>query len=116
MHNNWSTFLEEHSDLNIKTKIHFYVQMHDFKFSFVADYRGFKKKLYEHVQKMIGNVDVLFLVCEGVALNWLYGPLLTKNLRWENDRSKKISGSDCQTELTLVDIFNQKEVYVYAMG
>ncbi len=32
------------------------------------------------------------------------------------DGSRRLAGSDCKKGMSLVDIFNPKEVYVYAMG
>jgi hypothetical protein len=54
--------------------------------------------------------------CDGAPLSWLYGPLLTKKLPRDMDGSRRLAGSDCSKGLSLVDIFNPKELYVYAMG
>jgi hypothetical protein len=32
------------------------------------------------------------------------------------DGSRRLAGSDCEKGMALVDIFNPKEIYVYAMG
>ena len=32
------------------------------------------------------------------------------------DGSRRLAGSDCNKGMSLVDIFNPKEIYVYAMG
>ena len=32
------------------------------------------------------------------------------------DGSRRLAGSDCKKGMDLVDIFNPKEIYVYAMG
>jgi hypothetical protein len=70
------------------------------------------------MQKQIGGVDVMFLgmECDGAPLTWLYGPLLTKKLTRDQDNSRRLAGSDCAQGMALVDIFQPKEVYVYAMG
>jgi hypothetical protein len=54
--------------------------------------------------------------CDGAPLTWLYGPLLTKKLTRDQDGSRRLSGSDCGKGMSLVDIFNPRETYVYAMG
>jgi hypothetical protein len=54
--------------------------------------------------------------CDGAPLSWLYGPLLTKKLPRDMDGSRRLSGSDSGKGMALVDIFNPKEIYVYAMG
>jgi len=111
-------FTGEHSDLNILTKTCYLVQISGFKLLFLADSRIVEPSLYTHIQKLIGNVDVIFLgmECDGAPLSWLYGPLITKKLSREQDGSRRLSGSDCKRGMTLVNIFNPKEVYVYAMG
>jgi L-ascorbate metabolism protein UlaG (beta-lactamase superfamily) len=111
-------FTGEHSDLNIKAKLCYHVLIGEFSLLFVADSRVLEARLYEHVQKEIGNVDVVFLgmECDGAPLSWLYGPLLNEEISRENDQSRRLSGSDFKRGIHLVNIFNPSEVYVYAMG
>lgn len=111
-------FTGEHSDLDIKAKICFHVEISDFSLLFVADSRILEKRLYEHTQKQIGDVDVIFLgmECDGAPLTWLYGPLVVNELSKEHDQSRRLAGSDFNKGMNLVDIFNPSEVYVYAMG
>lgn len=111
-------FTGEHSDLNILTKACFYVRIGSFKLLFMADSRVMEPMLYKHVQREIGDVDVIFLgmECDGAPLTWLYGPLLTKKLARDQDGSRRLAGSDCAKGMSLVDIFHPKETYVYAMG
>lgn len=111
-------FFGEHSDLNISTKICHYLQINDFKIMFAADSCVVEPRLYEHVQKEIGNLDVLFLgmECDGAPLSWLYGPLLTRDLPRDMDASRRLAGSNFERGSAIVDIFQPAELYVYAMG
>ena len=111
-------FMGEHSDLNILTKSCYLVRIGEFKLIFLADSRISEGALYKHIHRQIGNVDVLFIgmECDGAPLSWLYGPLLTKKLPRDMDGSRRLAGSDCAKGLSLVDIFQPKELYVYAMG
>ncbi|HBX62899.1 MULTISPECIES: MBL fold metallo-hydrolase [Sphingobacterium] len=111
-------FTGEHSDLNIQAKACFYVEVGKNKFLFAADSRILEPQLYINIQKIIGDVDVIFLgmECDGAPLTWLYGPLLTEDLPRDKDQSRRLAGSNFEKGITLVDIFNPKEVYVYAMG
>jgi L-ascorbate metabolism protein UlaG (beta-lactamase superfamily) len=111
-------FIGEHSDMNILTKACYLVKIGDFKLLFLADSRIVEPRLYELVHKHIGNVDVLFIgmECDGAPLTWLYGPLFTKKLPRDMDGSRRLAGSDCDKGMALIDIFNPKEAYVYAMG
>jgi L-ascorbate metabolism protein UlaG (beta-lactamase superfamily) len=111
-------FTGEHSDLNIKSKACYHVAIAEFTFLFVADSRIVEPRIYQHVQKIIGNIDVLFLgmECDGAPLSWLYGPLLTEDLARDKDQSRRLSGSDYEKGMHIVNTFHPKEVYVYAMG
>jgi L-ascorbate metabolism protein UlaG (beta-lactamase superfamily) len=111
-------FIGEHSDLNILTKSCYLVKIGDFKLLFLADSRIVEPKLYKHIHDQTGNVDVMFIgmECDGAPLTWLYGPLLTRKLPRDMDGSRRLAGSDCEKGLSLVEIFNPKELYVYAMG
>jgi L-ascorbate metabolism protein UlaG (beta-lactamase superfamily) len=111
-------FTGEHSDLNIKTKTCYHIAIDKFTFLFVADSRIMEAKLYDHVHRALGDVDVIFLgmECDGAPLSWLYGPLLTEEMARDKDQSRRLSGSDYQRGMHLIDIFNPKEAYVYAMG
>ncbi|HYC29365.1 MAG TPA: MBL fold metallo-hydrolase [Chitinophagaceae bacterium] len=111
-------FTGEHCDLNIKTKTCYHIAIGKFSFMFVADSRILEPRLYKHVQRITGNVDVLFLgmECDGAPLSWLYGPLYTEEIVRENDQSRRLSGSDFERGMHLIDIFKPSEAYVYAMG
>jgi L-ascorbate metabolism protein UlaG (beta-lactamase superfamily) len=111
-------FTGEHSDLDIKAKLCYHVEIGNFSLLLVADSRILEARLYEHIRKIRGSVDVIFLgmECDGAPLSWLYGPLLPEELSKENDQSRRLSGSDCEKGMSLVNIFNPLEVYVYAMG
>ena len=111
-------FIGEHCDLDIRAKICHHVRIENFSLLFLADSCNIEPELYRHVQKEIGDVDVVFLgmECDGAPLSWLYGPLLSQNLSHDKDNSRRLSGSNYVQGRTLVEIFKPKELYVYAMG
>ncbi|WP_298510489.1 MBL fold metallo-hydrolase [uncultured Kordia sp.] len=111
-------FIGEHSDLNIQSKVCHHVKMGEFSLLFLADSCNIENKLYQHVQKIVGDIDVLFLgmECDGAPLTWLYGPLLTEDLPRDKDSSRRLAGCNHNRGMGLVDVFNPQEVYVYAMG
>jgi L-ascorbate metabolism protein UlaG (beta-lactamase superfamily) len=111
-------FTGEHSDLNILSKLCYHVQIEKFKLLFMADSRVLEPELYRHVENELGPVDVIFLgmECDGAPLSWLYGPLITCKISREQDGSRRLSGSDCEKGMSLVRIFDPREIYVYAMG
>ncbi len=111
-------FTGEHCDLNIQSKSCYLVEIGKFRLLFLADSRIIEPNLYRHIQRRVGKVDVVFMgmECDGAPMSWLYGPLFTKKIFREDDNSRRFSGSDCSKGMVLVDIFQPREVYVYAMG
>jgi hypothetical protein len=84
----------------------------------MADSRIMEPEIYKHIHKVIGDVDVIFLgmECDGAPLTWLYGALFTKKIARDQDATRRLNGSDCARGVALINIFNPKEAYVYAMG
>jgi L-ascorbate metabolism protein UlaG (beta-lactamase superfamily) len=111
-------FTGEHSDLNVQAKTCYHIAVDKFTFLFVADSRIVEPRLYKHIHKATGDVDVIFLgmECDGAPLSWLYGPLLTEELARDKDQSRRLSGCNHEKGMHLINIFNPKEAYVYAMG
>jgi L-ascorbate metabolism protein UlaG (beta-lactamase superfamily) len=111
-------FTGEHCDLNILTKSCYLVQIGEFKLMLLADSRVLEPALYRHIQRQVGKIDVIFIgmECDGAPLSWLYGPLFTRKLSRDKDGSRRLSGSDCSKGMSIVEIFEPKEIYVYAMG
>jgi L-ascorbate metabolism protein UlaG (beta-lactamase superfamily) len=111
-------FLGEHADLAVTTKLAYLIQLGQERLLFAADSCNVEPRMYDHVHAAIGDVRTLFLgmECDGAPLTWLYGPLLPRPLERERDRSRRLSGSDYQQAIALVDRFACRNVYVYAMG
>ena len=111
-------FMGEHCDLNIQTKLCYHVRVSQFSLLFMADSRILEPEVYRNVYSQIGKTDVIFLgmECDGAPLSWLYGPLMLKKITRDQDNSRRLAGSDFEKGMTLVDIFDPREIYVYAMG
>jgi L-ascorbate metabolism protein UlaG (beta-lactamase superfamily) len=111
-------FLGEHADLCIASKTGYLVHINGHSLLFAADSCNIDPMVYEHVHEQVGDVDVLFLgmECDGAPLTWMYGPLLTQRLDRCMDHSRRLAGSNHERGMHLVQRFNCKEVYVYAMG
>ncbi|MBQ4803349.1 MBL fold metallo-hydrolase [Aquimarina sp. MMG015] len=112
-------FLGEHSDIDVRSKLSFHVSLHnDFKVLFVADSCNVEPKVYERVHEVLGDTDVIFLgmECDGAPLSWLYGPLMFEKLERSKDQSRRLAGCDYDQGISLINIFNPKNVFVYAMG
>lgn len=112
-------FIGEHSDIDIRSKLCYHVELHnEFRVLFAADSCNVEPKVYERIHQLVGDIDVLFLgmECDGAPLSWLYGPLMYDKLPREMDQSRRLAGCDYKQGEALVDIFNPKNVFVYAMG
>jgi L-ascorbate metabolism protein UlaG (beta-lactamase superfamily) len=111
-------FFGEHADLDIRTKMAYLVHLMGHSLLFAADSCNIEPRLYERLQSIVGNADALFLgmECDGAPLTWLYGPLLTVKIERAMDESRRLSGSNYDQAIDIVNRFHFKEVYVYAMG
>jgi L-ascorbate metabolism protein UlaG (beta-lactamase superfamily) len=111
-------FLGEHGDLNVMTKSAYSVRLNDHSLLFAADSCNISPKMYEHIHREIGDVEVFFvgMECDGAPMSWIYGPLLTQRLERPKDHSRRLAGSNYDRALAIVDQLHCKEVYVYAMG
>jgi L-ascorbate metabolism protein UlaG (beta-lactamase superfamily) len=111
-------FLGEHGDLNVRTKLAYYVSLLGKKILAVADSNNLESRLYRHLHDITGEISVLFIgmECDGAPMSWLYGPLLTKPIVRKNDQSRRFDGSTWEKGMAIVDILKPKQVYVYAMG
>lgn len=111
-------FFGEHSDLDIRTKMAYLVDLAEGRLLLAADSCNIEPRLYEHVQRIVGDVDILFLgmECDGAPLSWVYGPLITRPLDRRIDRSRRLNGSNYERAVDIVSRFGFSDVYIYAMG
>ena len=111
-------FCGEHCDLDIRSKTAWLVRVGAHSMLLTADSRNINPALYEHVHDQTGDIETLFvgMECDGAPLSWIYGPLLTRRLDRAMDQSRRANASDCSSALSLVEQFNCRELYVYAMG
>lgn len=49
-------------------------------------------------------------------MSWLYGDLLPRKLKREHDQSRRLNSSDFERGRRIIDQFDPKAVWVYAMG
>jgi L-ascorbate metabolism protein UlaG (beta-lactamase superfamily) len=111
-------FLGEHADLNIRTKLAHLVTLQGRTILCAADSNNLESRLYEHVHRLIGDIDLLFIgmECDGGPLSWLYGPLMTRPIGRKHDQSRRLNGSNYDRGMEIVNLLNPRQVYVYAMG
>ncbi len=111
-------FTGEHADLDIYSKQALLLEIKDKKFMFLVDSDGRDAILYERIMRKIGPVDVLFIGMEsqGAPLNWLYEPLLGKQINRRNNESRRLSGADAERAWNIQSRIKAPQVFVYAMG
>lgn len=111
-------FLGEHGDLNVLSKSAYLVRVDNHSLLFAADSCNISPRMYEHIHREIGDVEIFFvgMECDGAPVSWIYGPLLTDRLERSKDHSRRLAGSNYDRAVAIVDQLRCKEVYVYAMG
>jgi L-ascorbate metabolism protein UlaG (beta-lactamase superfamily) len=111
-------FLGEHADLNVRTKLAYYVNLHGNKIMMAADSNNLESRLYTHLHELVGDIDLLFIgmECDGAPMSWLYGAILTKPISRKNDQSRRFDGSTYDKAISIVEQMKPGGVYVYAMG
>ncbi|HYG10236.1 MAG TPA: MBL fold metallo-hydrolase [Pyrinomonadaceae bacterium] len=111
-------FLGEHGDCNIGSKIAHLIKLKGKTILFAADSNNIEPMLYKHLAEYLGDIDVLYIgmECDGAPMSWLYGPLMTRPLDRKMDQSRRFTGSNCERGTGIIEQFNCKEVYIYAMG
>ncbi|HLK62419.1 MAG TPA: MBL fold metallo-hydrolase [Bryobacteraceae bacterium] len=111
-------FMGEHNDLPIQSKNAYMVRIGPRSVLSIADSCNLDPRLYDHVMKVTGEADTLFLgmECEGAPPSWVYGPLFPKAVPREIDRSRRARGCNFDEASALIERFRFQEVYVYAMG
>ena len=111
-------FMGEHHDLLIHSKSSYFVEIDGNKILIMADSCNISPEVYQHVHKIVGDTDVLFLgmECDGAPVSWPYGPLYKDPVQHDIDKSRRGRGCNFEEAMGVVDIFQPKEAYVYAMG
>lgn len=111
-------FLGEHAELDIQAKSAYMIELSGQSFLFAADSNNYDNAVYQRVFKQLPKIDVLFIgmECDGGPLNWLYGPLITRDHDKEATRTRTLSGSDFPKAQALAKESGCQAAYVYSMG
>jgi L-ascorbate metabolism protein UlaG (beta-lactamase superfamily) len=111
-------FFGEHTDLNITTKLAYLINTDNKFIMIAADSNNIEPNLYKHINKIFGDIEILFLgmECDGAPLSWLYGPLQSKPLSRKMDQSRRLNGSNYESAISIVEALKPRQAYVYAMG
>jgi hypothetical protein len=110
-------FLGEHADL-AHGKSGYLIRAGSERLLFAADSNCLDKRLYEHLRRLVGDIETVFLgmECVGAPLSWLYGALVPAKLQHSLDQTRRTRGSDSKAAIDLLNAVGGKRVYIYAMG
>jgi hypothetical protein len=95
-----------------------YIEILGRTFYFAADSNNLEEGIYEYIRDSMGPIDNVFIgmECIGGPLDWIYGPLLSNKINYQQRQSRRYSGSDSTKALKIVSKLGAKNAYVYAMG
>jgi len=111
-------FLGEHADLNIRAKLGYLINLEKRSIVAVADSNNIEPRLYDYIHELIRDVDLFFIgmECDGAPMSWIYGALLTRPMPRKFDQSRRLNGSNFEKGRDILNKFNPKQAYIYAMG
>lgn len=111
-------FLGEHGDLNIRSKTAWLLEMDGKKIYAGADSSNLEPRMYQHIEALVGELDVLAIgmECVGAPYTWLYGALTTTTVARNIKESRRLNGSDFGKAAQMVATFRPRQVLIYALG
>ena len=110
-------FMGEHADLP-HAKTAYVVRAGREQMLFGADSDCLDRRVYDHVRRLLGPVQSVFLglECVGAPLTWSGAPFLPRRPEAKVDSSRRYKGCDSARAETLLEALGARRVYVYAMG
>ena len=110
-------FMGEHADL-AHSKTAYIVRLGKKSFLFAADSDCLDKRLYEHIRRIIGPIETLFIgmECVGAPLSWSCGPFLPYKPDFNQEQTRRYKGCDSSRALEIIEALGVRELYIYAMG
>ena len=111
-------FVGEHGDLNIRSKTAWLLDAQGQTVFFGADCANPEPKMFERIEAVVGSIDLLCIgmECVGAPYTWSYGALHTAPVSRAIKESRRLNGSDSNQASNIVNVFNPKQVAIYALG
>jgi L-ascorbate metabolism protein UlaG (beta-lactamase superfamily) len=112
-------FLGEHSDLPVRGKLGYGVELAGRTCVLVADSRCLEPRIYQNARERLGPVGAVFvgMECEGSPMTTANRPYLPTGLHTlDMAQSRRTKASDAAAGLALVRALRPSRAYVYAMG
>lgn len=110
-------FMGEHADLP-HGKTAYVVRAGGERILFGADSDCLDRRVYDHVRRILGPVQTVFLgmECVGAPLTWSGAPFLPRRPAAKVNSSRRYKGCDSIRAETILDALGARRMYVYAMG
>ena len=110
-------FMGEHADLP-HSKTGYIVRAGNEQILFAADSNCLDRRMYEHVQRILGPLETVFLgmECVGAPLSWSGGAFLGIKPEPSHEQSRRYNGCDAARGLELLEAVGARRVFNYAMG
>src|SRR6266404_3542428 len=110
-------FMGEHADLP-HSKSAYVLRAGSQRILFAADSDCLDRQMYEHIRKLIGPVQTVFIgmECVGAPLTWSCGPFLPVRPARHHEQSRRYKGCDSTRAQALLDTLGSERLYIYAMG
>jgi L-ascorbate metabolism protein UlaG (beta-lactamase superfamily) len=110
-------FMGEHADLP-HGKAAYVVRAGTEQILFGADSDCLDRQMYEHVYRVLGAVQTVFigLECVGAPLSWSCGSFLPVRPEFSYEQSRRYKGCDAARAQTMLNALGAERLYIYAMG
>lgn len=110
--------LGEHGDLDLRTKHSLWVRLEGVNLLLMGDANAPEPRLYEHLRRTLGPVDVWFVGMEatGAPVSWGYGEFFPAPIPRRMDQSRRLNSISYERALPLLETLSPSHVYVYAIG
>lgn len=110
-------FLGEHADLP-HGKTAYVVRHQDEQILFAADSNGLDPRMYEHLRRILGPIQTVFLgmECVGAPLTWVYGPFMPRSIEHSHNQTRRSNACNAQAAMHLIKAVGGTRLYIYAMG
>lgn len=110
-------FMGEHADLP-HSKTAYVVCAGGHQILFGADSDCLDSRMYEHLHRILGPIETVFLgmECVGAPLTWSCGPFLPVEPEREREQSRRYKGCDSRRAIGMLEAIGAKRIFVYAMG
>jgi hypothetical protein len=110
-------FMGEHADL-AHGKSGYVIRTGHEQILFGADSDCLDRRMYEHLRRILGPIQTVFLglECVGAPLTWSCGPFLPVKPEHSHNQSRRYHGCDSRRALEILEAVGARRMYIYAMG